>query len=137
MTWLCFYVLVSFFLGSDAFFNCFFSHKAFLFGCQFIFPFFALVHFDWLQKMKKICLEKSARNAWFFVECTVDFFHDFWFRCETSNVHFMSRKSDISQGPIDESASKVINYLTTSVKKVRFYIKRCKSISKFDRMAEH
>ena len=31
-------------------------------------------------------------------------------RFETSNVRCMSRKSDISQGPIDDLASKVIKY---------------------------
>ena len=49
----------------------------------------------------------------------------------------MSRKSDISHEPIDDLASKLINYLTASVKKVPWYVKRCKSISKFDRIAEH
>ena len=58
-------------------------------------------------------------------------------RFETSSVHEKSRKSDISQGTIDDLASKVINYLTKSVKKVPFYVKRCESISKFDRIAEH
>ena len=60
------------------------------------------------------------------------------FRFETSNVHIMSRKSDISQEPIDDLALKLINnYLTTRVKKVPFYVKRCEPISKFDRIAEH
>ena len=49
----------------------------------------------------------------------------------------MSRKSDISQGTIDDLALKVINYLTKSVKKVPFDVERCESISKFDRIAEH
>ena len=35
----------------------------------------------------------------------------------------MSRKSDISQGTMDDLTLKVINYLTTSVKKVPFYAK--------------
>ena len=65
------------------------------------------------------------------------FFLQFLFRFETSNVHFMSRKSDISQETIDDLASKLINYLSKSVKKVPFYVKRCESISKFDRIAEH
>ena len=70
-------------------------------------------------------------------QCTVDFLSQFLFRFETSSVLFMSRKTDISHGPIDDLASKLINYLTTSVKKVPFYVKRCESISKFDRIAEH
>ena len=49
----------------------------------------------------------------------------------------MSREIDISHEPIDDLASKLINYLTTSVKKVPFYVKRCEWISKFDRIAEH
>ena len=65
------------------------------------------------------------------------FFSGFLFRFETSNVHIMSRKNDISLGPIDDLASKRINYLTASVKKVPFYIKRCESKNKFDRIAEH
>ena len=59
------------------------------------------------------------------------------FRIETSSVHFMSRKTDVSQRPIDDLASKLINYVTKSVKKVPFYAKRCESISKFNRIAEH
>ena len=65
------------------------------------------------------------------------FLLQFLFRFETSSVHFMSRKSDISQRPIDDLASKLINYLTSSVKKVPYCVKRCESISKFDRIAEH
>ena len=65
------------------------------------------------------------------------FFQQFLFRFETSSVHFMSRKTDISHGTIDDFASKLINYLTTTVKKVPFYVKMCESISKFDRIAEH
>ena len=49
----------------------------------------------------------------------------------------MSRKRDISRETIDDLAFKVINYLTISVKKVPFYVKRCELISKFDRIAEH
>ena len=32
------------------------------------------------------------------------FFSQFLFRFETSSVHFMSRESDVSQGPIDDLA---------------------------------
>ena len=49
----------------------------------------------------------------------------------------MSRKTDISQELINDLASKLINYLASSVKKVPFCVKRCESISKFDRIAEH
>ena len=49
----------------------------------------------------------------------------------------MSRETDISQETIDDLASKVINYLSTSVKKVPFYVKKCELMSKFDRIAEH
>ena len=49
----------------------------------------------------------------------------------------MSRETDILHGLIDNLASKLTNYLTTSVKKVPFYVKRCELISKFDRIAEH
>ena len=49
----------------------------------------------------------------------------------------MSRESDISQGTIDDFASKLINYLAASVKKVPFYVKRCELLNKFDRIAEH
>ena len=65
------------------------------------------------------------------------FFPQFWFCLDTSNVHFKSRESDISHEPIDDLASKLINHLTKSVKKVPLYVKRCKSISKFDRIAEN
>ena len=45
------------------------------------------------------------------------FFPQFLFRFETLNIHFMSRKSDISQEPSDDLASKLINYFATSVEK--------------------
>ena len=64
-------------------------------------------------------------------------FSTFLFGFETSNVVYMSRKTDILPGPFDDLASKLINYLTESVKKVPLYLKRCESISKFDRIAEH
>ena len=54
------------------------------------------------------------------VLCTVDFFLHFLFRFETSSVHFMSRKSDISQGTIDDLASKLINYGKESKEKDQF-----------------
>ena len=44
-------------------------------------------------------------------------FPQFLFRFETSSVHFTSRKSDISQETMDDLGSKLINYLTASVKK--------------------
>ena len=65
------------------------------------------------------------------------FFPYLLFHFETSNVHYMSRKTDILQGTIDDLASKLINYLTKSVQKVPLYVKMCESISKFDRIAEH
>ena len=41
----------------------------------------------------------------------------FLFRFGTSSVHFMSRKTDVPQETIDVLTSKLINYLTASVKK--------------------
>ena len=86
----------------------------------------------------KVKLKNENRGSvlWY-SSCTVDFFPHFCCRFETSSIHFKSRESDISHGPIDDLASKLINYITTSVKKVPIYIKRCESISKFDRIAEH
>ena len=75
-------------------------------GCQMELP--GLAYFsvnDWLQ----IQLQGDTRHSGFFPQ--------FLFHFETSNVHFMSRKSDISQEPIDDLASKLINYLTTSLEK--------------------
>ena len=46
----------------------------------------------------------APRNSWLHS----GFLPQFLFRFETSNVHFMSRKTDISQGPIDHLASKKI-----------------------------
>ena len=68
---------------------------------------------------------------------TVDFSPQFLFRFETSSVLFMSRESDISQKTIDDLASKLISFLTKSVKKVPLYVKRCELICIFDRIAEH
>ena len=53
-----------------------------------------------VQKMYK--MQKIGRKLGITVIYTVDFFPHFLFRVETSNVHDMSRKSDISQAPIDD-----------------------------------
>ena len=53
----------------------------------------------------------------FFPEVHSEFFPQFLFRFKTSSVHLNSRESDISHGTIDDLASKLINYLTKSVKK--------------------
>ena len=42
------------------------------------------------------------------------------FHLEKSNVHYMSRKTDISQEPIDDLASKLINYGKESKEKDQF-----------------
>ena len=47
----------------------------------------------------------------------------FLFRFETSSVHFMSRKTDTSQEPIDDLASKLINYDKESKEKDQFWCK--------------
>ena len=41
---------------------------------------------------------------------TLDFFHNFCFALKHQNVHYMSRKTDISQESIDDFASKLIHF---------------------------
>ena len=51
------------------------------------------------------------------IKLKCEFFPYFLFRFETSSVHFMSRKTDISHGPIDDLASKLIKYGKESTEK--------------------
>ena len=66
---------------------------------------FSGTHFHFLM-----AVAKKEKALFGFVLCTVDFFHNFGCRFETSCVHFKSRESDILHETIDDLTSKLINY---------------------------